>query len=100
MEAFIADLPPVEFVGIVGAKHAVFTDGIIAYIKVREGQTLTEEKVMEHSKGMAAYKRPSLVVFVDEFPLNRVLKTDYVVLMERAEKDIEAARANGGWDAH
>ena len=64
-----------------------------------DGQTLTEDEVMEHCKGMAAYKRPSLVVFLDEFPLNRVGKTDYVALRSRVEKDVEEARAKGGWDA-
>ena len=99
VEAFIAEIPQVEFVGVIGAKHEVFTDGIVAYIKVKEGQTLTEEQVFEHCKGIAAYKRPSLVMFLDEFPLNRVAKTDYVILKERVEKDVEEARAKGGWDA-
>ena len=99
VEGFIAEIPQVEFVGVVGAKHEVFTDGIIAYIKVREDEILIEEQVYEHCKGMAAYKRPSLVVFLDEFPLNRVAKTDYVVLKERVDNDIEEARAKGGWDA-
>ena len=99
VEAFIADLPQVEFVGVIGAKHEVFTEGIVVYIKTREGQNLTENKVLEHCKGMAAYKRPSLVVFLDEFPLNRVAKTDYVVLKERVDNDTEEARAKGGWDA-
>ena len=99
VEGFIADIPQVEFVGVVGAKHEVFTDGIVAYIKVREGENLIEEEVYEHCKGMAAYKRPSLIVFLDGFPLNRVAKTDYVVLKERVDNDIEEARAKGGWDA-
>ena len=99
VEGFIAEIPQVEFVGVVGAKHEVFIDGIIAYIKVREGENLIEEQVYEHCKGMAAYKRPSLVVFLDEFPLNRVAKTDYVVLKKRVDNDIEEARVKGGWDA-
>lgn len=99
VEGFIADIPQVEFVGVVGAKHEVFTDGIVAYIKVREGENLIEEDVYEHCKSMAAYKRPSLIVFLDEFPLNRVAKTDYVVLKKRVDNDIEEARAKGGWDA-
>lgn len=98
VEAFIADLPQVEFVGVIGAKHEVFTEGIVAYIKTREGQNLTENQVLEHCKGTAAYKRPSLVVFLDEFPLNRIAKTDYIVLKERVEKDVEEARSKGGWD--
>jgi len=99
VEAFIADLPQIEFVGVIGAKHAIFSDGIVAYIKVKEGETLTEDRVNNHCSGMAAYKRPSLVIFLDEFPLNRVAKTDYVVLNERVDKDVEEARAKGGWDA-
>jgi acyl-CoA synthetase (AMP-forming)/AMP-acid ligase II len=99
VEAYIAELPEVESVGVVGAKHEVYSEGIIAYIKVKEGESLTREKVMEHCKGMAAYKRPSLLVFVDEFPLNRVSKTDYVALEDRVQDDIEKAREEGGWDA-
>jgi acyl-coenzyme A synthetase/AMP-(fatty) acid ligase len=54
---------------------------------------------MNHCKDISAYKRPSLIVFVDEFPLNRVAKTDYVALKDRVQKDIENAREKGGWDA-
>jgi fatty-acyl-CoA synthase len=85
-------------VGIIGANHKIFTEGIVAYIKVRDGMTLSKEKIMEHCKEIAAYKRPSLIVFLDEFPLNRVAKTDYLVLKERVEEDIEQARQDGGWD--
>jgi len=99
VEGFIGELPQVEFVGVVGAKHEVFTEGIVAYIKMKEGEKLTEKQVMEHCKGMASFKRPSLVVFLDEFPLNRVAKTDYVTLRERIQADIDNARVNGGWDA-
>lgn len=99
VEAFIAELPEVESVGVVGAKHEVYSEGVVAYIKVKEGETLTREQVMEHCKGMASYKRPSLIVFVDEFPLNRVSKTDYVTLEDRVQDDIEEAREKGGWDA-
>ncbi|MFX1420095.1 MAG: class I adenylate-forming enzyme family protein [Promethearchaeota archaeon] len=98
IEGFIAEIPQVEFVGVIGAKHEVFTEGIVAYIKVKQGESLTEDEIYEHCKDIAAYKRPSLVVFLEEFPLNRVAKTDYVVLKERVEKDIEEARAKGGWD--
>jgi fatty-acyl-CoA synthase len=99
VEAFIAELPQVEFVGVIGAPHEIFTEGIIAYIKLKEGKSLTEQEVMEHCKGMASYKRPSLVIFLNEFPLNRVAKTDYVALSQRTDADIKEARALGGWDS-
>ena len=39
---------------------------------------------MEAAQGMATYKRPSAVVFLEpgEMPLNRVAKTDYMALTE------------------
>jgi len=98
VEAFIAELPQVEFVAAVGAKHKIFTEGIAVYIKVKEGNSLSEQEVFDHCKGMAAYKRPSMIVFLDEFPLNRVAKTDYVALRARVEEDVKKARTNGGWD--
>jgi len=98
VENFIAELPQVEFVGVIGAPHEVFTEGIIAYIKLRDGESLSEQEVIEHCKGMASYKRPSLIVFLDEFPLNRVAKTDYVALRERIDDDVKKARYLGGWD--
>jgi fatty-acyl-CoA synthase len=99
VEVHIAELPQIEFVGVIGAKHEVFTEGIVAYIKLKEGQILTEEEVLNHCKSMASYKRPSLIVFLEEFPLNRVAKTDYVALQARVDKDIEVARTQGGWDS-
>jgi acyl-CoA synthetase (AMP-forming)/AMP-acid ligase II len=99
VESHIAELPQVEFVGVIGAKHDVFTEGIVAYIKLKEGEVLTEQEVLQQCKGMASYKRPSLVVFLEEFPLNRVAKTDYVALQARVDKDIETTRAKGGWDS-
>ena len=55
---------------------------------------------MEAAQGMAAYKRPSAVVFLEpgEMPLNRVAKTDYMALTERAKELVEQLRANGEWD--
>ena len=43
---------------------------------------------MEAAQGMAAYKQPSAVVFLEpgEMPLNRVAKTDYMALTERAKR--------------
>ena len=40
-----------------------------------------------------------MIIFVDEFPLNRVAKTDYVALQDRVDEDIKEARARGMWDS-
>ena len=44
--------------------------------------------------------RPSHYIILEPgtFPLNRVAKTDYVMLKERAKEEIGKLRERGGWD--
>jgi fatty-acyl-CoA synthase len=39
------------------------------------------------------------VEIISEMPLNRVAKTDYVILKETADKKVEELRAAGKWDS-
>lgn len=90
----------VAICGVVGVEHEVFSEGIVAFVEKLPGSDITIEELKEHSKGMAAYMRPLHYVLYEtgEFPLNRVAKTDYVVLKELANKEIDKLRAEGGWD--
>lgn len=87
-------------IGVVGVHHDVFSEGIVAVIELNEGHQLTADQVLEKSKDMAAYKRPSAVVFVEKgtFPLNRVAKTDYIELKTIAEKHVQQLKEQGKWD--
>jgi len=99
VETFISELPEIEHVGVLGAKHRIFTEGIVAYIKLKDGADLTLADINEHCKGMASYKRPSLIVFLNEFPLTKNDRPDYIVLQRRLDNDLKDARANGMWDS-
>ncbi|MFX0102904.1 MAG: class I adenylate-forming enzyme family protein [Candidatus Hodarchaeota archaeon] len=90
----------VEVVGVIGMPHEVFVEGIVAFVEKKPGKHLTVEEVNKACKEMAAYKRPSHVVIMEpaQLPLNRVEKTDYVLLRNIAEKEIEELREKGGWD--
>ena len=88
-------------VGVVGVEHAVFSEGIVAFVEKRPGVDLQVEKLRAHAKAtMASYMRPAHYVLIDagQFPLNRVAKTDYVTLSQRAKQEVQALRAAGGWD--
>ncbi len=89
----------VESVAVAGAKHEVFSEGIMVFIVKKEGADLTVEDVNKAAKEMAAYKRPLHVEFIDELPLNRVQKVDYKVLFDDAEKIVKTLREKGEWDA-
>ncbi len=90
----------VGMVSVVGAEHEVFIEGIIAFVECIEGQTVTPEDVMGACSDISAYSRPSHVVILKagEIPLNRVAKTDYLTLRERAALIVQELRARGGWD--
>lgn len=86
--------------GVVGVTHEIFSEGIVAFVEKKADAALTVDDLAAHAKGMAAYMRPSHYVIVESgaFPLNRVAKTDYVVLKEMAEKEVTVLREQGAWD--
>ncbi|MHA1452874.1 MAG: AMP-binding enzyme, partial [Promethearchaeota archaeon] len=90
----------VSSVAVVGVPHEVFTEGIMAFVETRVGQTVTVEEVNALCKDIAAYKRPSHVEILEPegMPLNRVAKTDYVTLKAKAKEIAEKLRAEGKWD--
>ncbi|MFX0099265.1 MAG: class I adenylate-forming enzyme family protein [Candidatus Hodarchaeota archaeon] len=102
VENFIADgmKDKVASVGLVGQKHDVFTEAIVAFVEKKPNVDLTADEVLAHCKGLAAYKRPSLVIILEPttMPLNRVAKTDYQVLKNMAAEAVEKERAAGRWD--
>lgn len=90
----------VAMCGVVGVDHEIFSEAIVAFIEKKPGAELNQQILTEHAKGIAAYMRPAHYVLIEpgEFPLNRVAKTDYVVLKERALAEVARLREQGGWD--
>jgi fatty-acyl-CoA synthase len=86
--------------GVVGVEHELFSEGIVAFVEPAAAVTLTVAELQAHAAGLAAYMRPLHYVLLapGAFPLNRVAKTDYVLLKERAAAEVAALRAAGGWD--
>jgi len=99
VEEYIMKLPEVSLAAVIGYPHEVFTEGVVAFIEPKKGKKITVQQLEEHCKGLAAYKRPSLFIIVDEIPLNRVDKTDYQELKKMVVPYIEKERAAGRWDA-
>ncbi|MBN2149940.1 MAG: acyl--CoA ligase [Candidatus Lokiarchaeota archaeon] len=91
----------VELVAVVGVPHEVFTEGVMAFVEKKASADLTFSEIEKVCKEMAAYKRPAHVVILNEgeIPLNRVNKTDYMVLRKQAQGIAEHLREQGKWDA-
>jgi acyl-CoA synthetase (AMP-forming)/AMP-acid ligase II len=86
--------------GCVGVKHDVFTEAIVACVELKKGTSLSREELDAKMKDVAAYKRPSHYIFIEEgeMPLNRVAKVDVLELKKKADAEIEGLRKQGKWD--
>lgn len=90
----------VNMVGVVGVEHDVFSEGIMAFVEAKDGQKVTADEVLKACEDISSYSRPSHVEILktDELPLNRVAKTDYMVLKEKAKELLPKLREQGKWD--
>ncbi len=91
----------VSNVALVGVPHEVFTEGAMAFVEKAPGQSVTVAELDKAAQEMAAYKRPSHWEIVEpgQIPLNRVAKTDYVTLKQKAVEIAGNLRKEGKWDA-
>ncbi|MDQ1633714.1 MAG: fatty-acyl-CoA synthase [Frankiaceae bacterium] len=70
VEEFLYAHPAIADVQVIGVPDVRFGEELCAWIRLREGATLTEDEVREHCRGkLAHYKVPRYVRFVDEFPM-------------------------------
>lgn len=88
-------------VAIVGVEHEMFTEGVMAFVEKIEGKNVTVAEIMEVCKEIASYARPSHIEILSsrEMPLNRVGKTDFMVLKDKVKDIVKKLRSEGGWDS-
>lgn len=78
--------PKIELAAVVGVPDAKSGEAVKAFIKVKEGQTCTQEEILAFCKeNMAGYKRPKLVEFRDEIPTSNVGKVLRRVLRDEEQ---------------
>ena len=87
IEEFLFTHPKVENVAVIGVPDKKFGEVGMAVIKLKEGETATEEEIIEFCKGkIANYKIPRYVVFVDSYPMTQSGKIQKYKLREWAEE--------------
>ena len=70
IENYLFKLPQVESVEVVGIPSPKYGEQVGAFIKLKNGQSLTEEEVKEYCRGqIARFKIPKYVFFVNEYPM-------------------------------
>ncbi len=69
IENFLYQLPQIEMVEVVGIADKKYGEIVGAFIKLKNGQSLTQEEIQEFCRGkISRIKIPKHVFFVDDFP--------------------------------
>ena len=59
----------VEETAVIGVDHPKWVEAVAAVVVVKQGQTLTEEELLEHCRQhLAPFKAPKKIIFVDALP--------------------------------
>jgi acyl-CoA synthetase (AMP-forming)/AMP-acid ligase II len=84
-------MPEIQATAVIGVPDPYWGESVHALVVTRDGDTLTEEAVIEHCRTMlSSYKKPRTVEFLAELPTNaygKVLKSEL-----RAERSVGETR--------
>ncbi|HEX6537705.1 MAG TPA: long-chain fatty acid--CoA ligase [Candidatus Dormibacteraeota bacterium] len=76
--------PAVQDVAVIGVQHPRWGESVRAVIVVKDGETVTEQEIVDFTEGrLARYKQPRSVVFADWLPRNPTGKVVKFELRER-----------------
>ena len=89
IEEFFFRHPKIQDVQVFGVADAKYGEELCAWIRVREGVTLTEEEVRAFADGQIAYNKiPRYIQFVSEFPMTVTGKIQKFKMREAVEAQL------------
>ncbi len=89
IESFLYTHPKVAMVAVFGVPDRRMGEVGAAFIKLKDGQTATEEEIIAFSKErLANYKVPKYIKFVKDFPMTLTGKVQKFVLKEQIVKEL------------
>jgi fatty-acyl-CoA synthase len=87
IEEFLYRHPKVQDVQVVGVPDPRYGEEVCAWIKLREGESATDEEIRDFCKGQIAhYKIPRYVRFVDAFPMTITGKVQKFIIRDEEIK--------------
>ncbi len=90
IEKVLANHPKILNVAIIGVPDEKWGETGMAFVVLKEGETLTREKILEFLDGkLARFKFPSHIKFVRELPMTASGKIKKVELKEKYGGSLE-----------
>ena len=97
IEEFLFRHPKIRDVQVFGVADPKYGEDLCAWIRLREGETMSEEEVRAFCRGQIAHQKiPRYIQFVDEFPMTVTGKMQKFIMRERMAEELgvqEAATA-------
>ena len=94
VEEYLYRHPKISDVQVFGIPDAKYGEELCAWVRLREGESMTEEEVRAFCQGQIAhYKVPRHVRFVEEFPMTVTGKMQKFLMRARMEAEL---RGGGG----
>lgn len=95
IEDFIYHHPKVKDVQVIGVPDQQYGEEIMAYVILKEDQTMTEDELKNYVRDhMAKHKTPRYVAFVTEFPMNAAGKILKYKMREMAVESLKLQEAS------
>jgi len=70
IENYLYQIPQIEAIEVVGVPSKKYGEAVGAFIKLKQGQSLSEEDVVDFCRGnIARFKIPKYIFFVEDFPM-------------------------------
>ncbi len=70
IENYLYQIPQIEAVEVAGVPSKKYGETVGAFIKLKSGQKITEEEIIDFCRGnISRFKIPKYIFFVDEFPM-------------------------------
>ncbi len=89
IEEFLYTHPKISDVQVIGVPDAKFGEEVMAWIKLKEGQTATAEEMIDFCKGkIAHFKIPRYYKFTDDFPMTVTGKIRKMEMREISVKEL------------
>jgi fatty-acyl-CoA synthase len=94
VEEFLYTHPKIQDVQVIGVPDARYGEDVMAWVRLRDGETATTEEIREFCRGrIAHYKIPRYVKFVEAFPMTVTGKVQKFLMREQSVEELGLAAA-------
>ena len=89
VEEFLYTHPKIADVQVIGVPDERYGEEIMAWVKLRDGETATEQEIRDYCRGrIAHFKVPRYVKFVDAFPMTVTGKVQKFLMRQSSVEEL------------